>query len=191
MRAAVGVVNLVERLAAGSVALHFGTGLLGLLSVDLLARVDDLFVPVTGRSILWISGRWQGRGGRARDQARGTRGLLRLRRIGTTGHFIAGLCASKGTLLLFRDVHSIFPVSVLVEALVSAQLLRRHLPSLDIGSGLGGNLQTALQIHTLVAFIAVMAVVPDQSIDLLNDSSQCSSLLLQILLQILKLVHHP
>ena len=34
-------------------------------------------------------------------------------------------------------------------------------------------------------------MVPDQSIDFLNDSSQCRSLLLQIRLQQLKLVHHP
>ena len=34
-------------------------------------------------------------------------------------------------------------------------------------------------------------MVPDQSIDFLYDSSQCLSLLLQILLQELKLFHHP
>ena len=33
-------------------------------------------------------------------------------------------------------------------------------------------------------------MVPDQSIDFLYDSSQCLSLLLQILLQVLKLFHH-
>ena len=35
-----------------------------------------------------------------------------------------------------------------------------------------------------------MAVVPDQSIDLFYDMSQCFSLILEIRLQRLKLVHH-
>lgn len=35
-----------------------------------------------------------------------------------------------------------------------------------------------------------MAVVPNQSIDFLYDSSQYTSLILQIILQLLKLVHH-
>ena len=78
--------------------LELGAGLLGLLTVNLFARVDDLFIPVALGAILGVLGRRQGRNASVGRVDRSPRGLLRLKFI---AQIIPGYPAKRA--LLFLD----------------------------------------------------------------------------------------
>ena len=95
-----GLFSLVD---AGVGAVMLSTRLLWIVTVDLLARIDDLLFPVALRTVLRILGRWQRRDASrtaARNIDRGTRSLLRL---GLNTQIISGRPAAKRPLLLLDD----------------------------------------------------------------------------------------
>ena len=141
--------------------------------MDLLARVDDLIIEGLLRSMHRVlSGRQDRVNGAARFVSGNPRGLL-AHWFHTAAHFISD--ASKGPLLFLH----VRPTSLVLLELLGV--------GLGLASHLCGGLSLQLQCLVVVNFIAV---VSNESVDLFDHLDQALPLILQVVLQSLKLVLH-
>jgi len=149
--------------------------LLRLLAVDLLARIDDLLVPVALRAGVAIDGGGGQRGGRLGH------GAVRLLAHRLTFHLFSG--AAKGPFFFLRwHVVLVFLEEFRAEVL--------HGLISDLRSDSLRHLHTARLVARL-RLVGLVAMVSDETVDLLNDADQVVLLPRQVVLQFLERLHHP